>query len=331
MSFDQPKTPIVIEQVLSDPSLVRELLIRGAPYWTVQRYVKNLSEMAALSDAGRGGRKSRPMFIAPWFRGDWAYGEPLVEGVEVFLEHDGFRAAAREMFGGGVVVPQIVYVNLNPPIARVDPGHVDIPAFRGIDRTRYPVWLLATMLKSGLFERWYVPSVTVVSWYYEGEGGGFTYWPDGPDRVPICRPCISNSAIAGDNDYMFHRVEAVGPDERTLPTGLTLNSQLSWSGNCWRVTEQGEERARYEFDEVRVSVSWKAQVFENESQRELYLSHKDDLALDHVVETFLTDLADRGTPTAPPKDPLHDRNFIEALTQAHRRAPTGTLPAPASP
>ena len=93
--------------------------------------------MASLSDAGKHSRKDRPMFIAPWFRGNWAYDEPLVQGVEVFLGHDALRDAAQTMFEGGIIVPQIVYVNLNPPIARVDPGHVDIPAFRGVDRTRY--------------------------------------------------------------------------------------------------------------------------------------------------------------------------------------------------
>ena len=134
MSFDQPRAPIVIDRVLPDPSVVRELLVRGAPYWTVQRYVKNLSEMAALSDAGKRGRKNRPMFIAPWFRGDWAYDEPLVDGTEVFLGHEGFRAAAQHMFEGGVIVPQIVYVNLNPPIAQVDPGHVDGTADRPATR-----------------------------------------------------------------------------------------------------------------------------------------------------------------------------------------------------
>jgi hypothetical protein len=314
VSFDQPRAPIIIDRVLPDPSVVRKLLFRGAPYWTVQRYVKNLSEMAALSDAGKQGQKNGPMFIAPWFRGDWAYGEPLVEGVEVFLGHEGFRGAAQEMFEGAVIVPQIVYVNLNPPIARVDPGHVDIPAFRGVDRTRYPVWLLATMLKSGLFDRWYVPSVTAVAWYYEGEGGGFTYWPDGPNKPPTSRPCMSNSAVVGDNDYMLHRVEAVGPEERTLPKGLTLNSQLCWSGNAWEVVEQDDVRARYEFEEVRVSVSWKAQVFTTPEQQALYHSHEDDLTLDEAVDAFLADLAAKGTPIAPPADPLHDRNFIEALT-----------------
>ena len=322
VSFDQPRAPIVIDQVLPDPAIVRELLTRGAPYWTVQRYVRNLSEMASLSEAAKRGRRDRPMFIAPWFRGDWAYGEPLVEGVEVFLEHEGFRGAAEKMFETALVFPQIVYVNLNPPIARVDPGHVDIPAFRGIDRTRYPVWLLATMLKSSLFDRWYVPSVTAVSWYYQGEGGGFTYWPNGPDRAPVSRPCISNSAVLGDNDYMFHRVEAVGPDERTLPRGLTLDSQLRWTGDAWEVIERGDVRARYTFEEVRVSVSWKAQVFADAKRRSLYENHEDDLSLEQVVEMFLGDLAAKGTPVEQPADPLHDRDFIEALNAAYRRAPT---------
>jgi hypothetical protein len=328
VSFDQPRAPIVIDRVLADPSVVRDLLIRGAPYWTVQRYVKNLSEMASLSDAGKHSRKDRPMFIAPWFRGNWAYDEPLVQGVEVFLGHDALRDAAQAMFEGGVIVPQIVYVNLNPPIARVDPGHVDIPAFRGVDRTRYPVWLLATMLKSGLFDRWYVPSVTAVAWYYEGEGGGFTYWPDGPDQTPISRPCISNSAVVGDNDYMFHRVEAVGPNERTLPKGLTLNSQLYWSGNAWEVVERGDVRARYDFEDVRVSVSWKAQVFASSEQLALYQSHEDDLTLDQVVQMLLADLAARGTPAERPLDPLHDRGFVEALNTTYRRTPRGHSPGP---
>ena len=262
------------------------------------------------------------MFIAPWFRGDWAYGKPLVEGTEVFLEHEGFRSAAQEMFEGGVIVPQIVYVNLNPPIAQVDPGHVDIPTFRGIDRTEYPVWLLATMLKSGLFERWYVPSVTAVAWYYEGEGGGFTYWPDGPDQSPISRPCIGNSAVVGDNDYMFHRVEAVGPDERTLPKGLTLESQLRWSDDAWEAVERDDVRARYRFEDVRVSVSWKAQVFADARQQALYRNHEDDLTLDQTVEMLLTDLATKGTPTERPADPLHNRDFVEVLNATYRRAPT---------
>jgi hypothetical protein len=192
----------------------------------------------------------------------------------------------------------------------VDPGHVDIPAFRGIDRTRYPVWLLATMLKSGLFDRWYVPSVTAVSGYYEGEGGGFTYWPDGPDQAPVSRPCISNSAVVGDNDYMLHRVEAVGPDERTLPKGLTLESQLCWAGDAWKVVERGEVRARYRFEDVRVSVSWKAQVFTDAEQQALYENHEDDLTLEQVVDMLLL----RGTLSGYPTTRKHTASPAKIAT-----------------
>jgi hypothetical protein len=40
------------------------------------------------------------------------------------------------------------------------------------------------------------------------------------------------------------------------------------------------------------------------------------------VETLLADLAARGTPAAHPADPLHDREFVDALNTAYRRAPT---------
>jgi hypothetical protein len=81
-------------------------------------------------------------------------------------------------------------------------------------------------------------------------------------------------------------------------------------------------RARYEFEDVRVSVSWKAQVFSDARQQALYQNHEDDLTLDQVVETLLADLAARGTPTERPTDPLHDRAFVEVLNTTYRRAPT---------
>jgi hypothetical protein len=121
---------------------------------------------------------------------------------------------------------------------------------------------------------------------------------------------------------MFHRVEAVGPDERTFPKGLTLESQLCWAGNAWEVVERGDVCARYDFEDVRVSVSWKAQVFASEEQEALYQNHEDDLTLEHVVDTVLVDLADRGTVIERPSDPLHDRDFIETLNATYRRAPT---------
>ena len=61
-------------------------------------------------------------------------------------------------------------------------AHLDVPAFRGFTRADYPIWLLKTMMTSGLFERWRTKIATAVSWFYEGPGGDFHYWPDGPDQ-----------------------------------------------------------------------------------------------------------------------------------------------------
>ena len=229
MTFAHPLPPIAIEHVLSNPGEVHTLIANGSPYYSVQRYVESLDQLRALSEAGQDDRRAphKPMLVAPWFRGDWCVpGRPHVPGVARFLEHPAFHSAAQQLFGAAVVRPEHVYVNLNPPLPKVDPGHVDVPCFRGATRARLPVWLLQVMHKSELFAAWYVPTATAVSWFYAGQGGGFTYWPDGPDAPPRSRPCMSNTALMGDNDHMFHAVEAVGGSDREVPMGLTLDATL---------------------------------------------------------------------------------------------------------
>lgn len=315
------RKPIVIDRVLEDRDVVRDLVVRGSPYWTVQRYLRNHEEMTALSDAGKRGKADEPMFIAPWFRGDWAYDAPRLEGLEPFFANPRFVEAARALFDGAVVVPQIVYVNLNPPMPQVDPGHLDVPAFRGVDRKTAPVWLLAIMLKSGLFDRWYTPLATAVSWFYDGPGGGFRYWPDGPDQKPVDRACISNSAVVGDNDRMFHCVHAVG-EQPKLRRGLTLDSELVCLGDTYEIRDAGQVLATFPWEEVRISVSWKAQVFATEAEHRIYLDHSDDLTLADVERIFLEDLAERGEDTTPPEDLATDRRFINLLNRVYGYSPT---------
>ncbi|MBC7173159.1 MAG: hypothetical protein H5U40_12050, partial [Polyangiaceae bacterium] len=57
-----PRPPRIVDCALADPSLIERLVKSGGPYWTVQRYVRNLVEMAALSDASRGAPEDAPMF-----------------------------------------------------------------------------------------------------------------------------------------------------------------------------------------------------------------------------------------------------------------------------
>jgi hypothetical protein len=312
----RPPPPVIVEKVLEDPGLLRELVTANAPYWSIQRYFRNATEMESLREGGTSGGE---MFVAPWFRGDWAYDAPLVDGVEPFLDNPALRDAAAKVFGGAAQVrPQVVYVNCFAPIPAFDRGHVDVPAFRGIDRTAYPIWLLALMLRSGLFEAWRIPIATGVASYYAGPGGGLTYWPEGPERPPVRRPPLPNTAVVGDNDRMLHRVEAVGPEGTRFMKGLTLDTQLEWTGDAWAVTDGGRTRLELPFEAVRVSVSWKAQVLRTPEEARLVDDHADDLTLERVVATFRAELARRGREIAEPADPLTDDAFIAALNDTWR-------------
>jgi hypothetical protein len=327
-----PLPPVVLDSVLDDPGLVRRLAERNAPYFPVQRYFASAAEMDALSDtrrgtpranAGAGGRAGAEMMVGPVFRGDWAYDVPLVDGLDPIFENPGFTAAARRIFDAAVVRPQIVYANLSLPMLCGDGGHTDIPAFRGIDRTKYPVWLLVTMGRSGLFEPWRVTIATAVAWFYQGEGGEFTYWPDGPDKPPIKRPPATNSAVVGDNDVMYHRVESIGGADDDMARGLTLDSALRHTGgSAWEIAEGDRVLATYDFSQIRISVSWKAQVFRDADESRTYDTHADDLVLDVVFRRFRDDFASRGEALEMPADPLHDPAFVRRLSAAYHVAPT---------
>ena len=316
-----PLPPVVLETVLDDPGLVGRLARTNAPYFPVQRYFATAVEMNALSDTRQGDRGT--MVVGPVFRGDWAYDAPLVDGLEPIFENPRLAAAATRLFEATIVRPQMVYANLSLPMLCGDGGHTDIPAFRGIDRTRFPVWLLVTMGRSGLFERWRVTIATAVAWFYEGDGGGFTYWPDGPDAAPRTRPAATNTAVVGDNDVMFHRVESIGGPDDEMARGLTLESQLRPSGpRGWDVVEGNRVLGSYTDRQLRISVSWKAQVFADDAAARAYDEHSDDLDLPRALAAFRDDFAARGATLVVPDEPLHDADFVRTLTRAYHVAPT---------
>lgn len=328
-----PRAPIFIERVLDDPSVIHELIQRGGRYPTVQRYLKNLTEMAALSDAGRSsdGRllsASSPMIIAPWFRGDWALETPLIDGLEPLFQHRGFRSAASDMFESDLVEPFQVYLNLTTPMPRVDPGHIDVPSFRGFDRRSEPVWLLVTMMKSGLFERYYIPTVTAVAWYYEGEAGGFRYYPAGPEGEPVDLACRSNTAIVGDNDRMFHAVDRVGRRGAPILGGLSLESSIALDGDRYIVRDGERTLAEFDMHEVRISVSWKARVFLSGEEKALFDEGRDLLTLEKVESTFMDALRERGIDTDPPEDLRTDERFMRILNDAFHVTPRRRRPQP---
>src|SRR4029079_16348362 len=138
--------------------------------------------------------------------------------------------------------------------------------------------------RSGLFERWRVRIATAVAWFYESEGGGLTYWPDGPDEAPATLRPRTNTALVGDNDVMFHRVESVGGSDDDMVRGLTLDSELvSRSDGAWEVNDHGQVLGQWAASRVRVSLSWKALVFRDEHEARAFDEHTDDLTVATVL------------------------------------------------
>ncbi len=322
MTMPLPRTPVRIDALFDDPAVVERLLVQHAPYWPVQRYVANRAEYATLS----GDRGDAPMVVGPVFRGDWAFDGDVAEGVQPILDHPGLAEAARQVFDAAIVRPHTVYVNLTHqlpfPQGR---GHTDIPAFRGFDRTTVPVAFLTIMGQSGLFEDVRVKVATAVAWFYEGEDGGFEYWPDGADQPPVVHEGdITNTAVVADNDFMWHRVRPTGRPEDGLPS-LTLDSQLEHRGeDRWALVDGDRTVAETDRRGLRVSLSWKATLFEDEADRRRHDEHEDDIDLATVLERFRADLGQRGVAIDVPTDPLRDPAFIQALADTYVRFPVGT-------
>lgn len=280
-----------------------------------------------IRSGGRFARREAPERLASrtnYFRATYAYDRPEVEGIEPLLWHEGFVEAARALHGRPIVVPNIVYANLLLPGQELA-VHTDVPEFRGANRKRYPQWLIVVMLHSGLFERWRMPIATAISYFGACKGGELAFYPDGPDGPARTLPAKHDTAVLLDTDRVFHgvdRVEEVVPLPEVRP-GAELRFEPA--GGDWRLrSESGEALARYRFDELRFSVSWKAYCYADERERRLVESHEDDLALGPILAELERDLRARGRLAGPRPA---DRDFALLLIDEYVRFPAARPPA----
>ncbi|MDZ7675294.1 MAG: hypothetical protein U5K30_09525 [Acidimicrobiales bacterium] len=303
-----------IEPAWDDPDAVLSSVRDVEQYWPIARYAGSEEEVTAT-----GGAQATT-YVPPWFRCDFAIdGRPLVPGADRILHNDRFLAGARDLFGNEASVsPTTVYVNVMLPSVVPFVPHLDVPAFRGFTRNDHPVWLLKTMLESGLFERWRVTLATAVSWFYDGPGGAFHYWPNGPrGPVAIVEPPFENVAVLADNERTYHGVATVGGDDVPFVRGLTHDSRLVRVDGGWEMRNDGAVLGTGSDDDVRIAVSWKAEVFPDHEARDRALDHDDDLTLALVVDTFIDDLRSRGLDAATPDDPHRDPDWIRLLGQSY--------------
>lgn len=301
-------TPVRIAPAYEDRSAVLDLVQARSPY----------PLMAGM--AGYGEMMGADPSL--WFRANWALdGKAIDAEVEALLFHRPFIAAAQQLFGATVVRPATLILNLMGPMAE-GAAHVDTPTFRGLERSKVPVWLLVTMGASGLFDRWAVRVAGAITWFYEGRDGAFEYWPEGRESGShIERAPFGNVAVVADNDRMHHRVGAIGDAETFAAKRIvSLDSALRYRDeDTWELVANGRVDGRLPARDVRISILWKALTFDDERAARVFDDHVDDLDLETLVATFGADLASRGVRVAEPSNPLDDPEWSRALTSTYMR------------
>jgi len=308
--------PVLMRDVITDLDDVTRLLESQAPYTPLGGWYNPGADPDACT---------RPM----WFQNDWVHDTFAAEGSELFLQHQGYIDAAKRFYGAEVVEPKSVYVNLMVAITEGGPAHTDNPRFHGRDRTNTPMWLLRTMLWSGLFDRYAIAQATAIWWMNDVEGGGLLYWADGPDRSPTTHVgAMANTALIGDNHGMFHQVGPVGPFDqgtRRITPSATLAPIGDGSGD-WAVSDHGELRLRAPLETFRVSVLWKADVYRNEVERARQTA--DTLSMQDVADVFNEDLAERASGVRFDLERLDDPTLRASLAHAYPEArPVDALPS----
>lgn len=322
--------PMVVEGVYTDDQYDRLLGVvkRHGPWPTVTaHHFQSVEELIATSSGivPKNHGLTLDSIATANFRGFLAENSCLY-----FPElHDCFYNArfldlAKQYWGAQYAKPTLMLFNLSGPHHSGLSAHLDAVTFRGVRIENTPVWMQNIMAKSGLFREYVVKMAQIVTWFWLGEEGTFTYWPDGPLGEPqrIEHP-MWNKGVVVQNEMMFHRGDPVGrPDERTI-VGLAHRSKLGYRAehDDWAITTDGEVVHTYQPRNTRFLVHWNAELYADRHEAKLVMDHTDDLTHDRVVSTLLADMRAKGVQVAEPSDPFHDDDFIRALTSTYTIAP----------
>ncbi len=290
--------PVRVDPAFADPEAVLELVRNLGPYPSVGTYTN-------------GGTPDPETASMPWY---------LVEpDSDLLVQNPNWVTAAKKAFDSEIVEPIRCVVNLNPP-APINAPHLDLPVYRGFSVPEIPTSFLMTMSNSGLFVDWLVPLASGIAWFWQGEGGEFEYWPEGPDGASVVeRPPLWNVGVISDNEAMWHRVRAIGPAARATQRYETVPgaSQMHWAGDCWEIRDAGSTLARFAPSEVRISFVWKGYVFKDEAHYRSFEDRSYDLTMDQVIDIFQDDLAKRGKRPPRPSDALNDREWRALLDHVY--------------
>lgn len=234
-----------------------------------------------------------------YFRAAYAKGAEIYAPVICrLLNHPVLADAARQLFGRPVVIPTEIYANVMLPGQELG-LHTDVPEFRGATRQRYPLWFLVVMQHSGLFEQWRTHLATAVLHLGRGgvSGGEFAYFPDGPAAPAAAIAPKHNTALLLDTDSLLHGVDRLGGQD-AVPR-LREGMRLQFNEGRWRLIDDNGEYGHWASDQLRYSVSWKAQCFAGDQERHVMRTHTDDLTYELIMSRLLSKLPARSRWLAP--------------------------------
>jgi hypothetical protein len=322
--------PRILESVYTDDQYERmfDVVKRNGPWGTIiSHHFETVDELIATVSGVIPPDHGLTLddVAGPHFRGFFAKNSVcFYPEIEDIFYNSRFLAEVRSYWGAAYAKPTLMLFNLCGPHETGLMAHLDATTFRGVRIENTPVWMQNVMAKSGLFRDYIVKMAQVITWWYRGAEGTFTYWPDGPLHPPqtLAHP-LWNRGLVVQNELMFHRGDPVGrPDERAVP-GLKHRSQLGYDAghDTWVVTTDGSPIRTYDPSEMRLLVHWNAEVYADMDECRKVMDHTDDLTHERVVDTFLADLRRRGRAVSAPSDPLHDVDFIHALIETYTIAP----------
>lgn len=320
--------PRVIEDAYTSDQHARMLdLVRRNGPWSLilAQHFKSPEEVIATTSGSipPGFTPTWDMFLSPVFRGYLGTGAtPFYPEIEDCFYNSKFLALVRDYWGAKYSTAENMLFNIQGPCSGGGSPHVDATRFRGASMGNTPIWLMNTMVKTGLFERWRAKKAQVIAWYYKGRtGGGFTYWPDGPREAPqqIEAP-MWGRAVVVENEKMFHTAQTNGPAAMRRPEGLAINSLMEADPedpNGWQITTDGKVIQKIPEEEFRFLVHWGADIYMDMAELKRALDHTDDLTHDMIFDIIIADLRKRGESFQVPNDPLTDTAFIGMLTRVY--------------
>lgn len=329
--------PRILENAYTEDQHRRLLgVVRDHGPWPLilAHHFKSPEEVLATTsgDVPEGVALSWDMFLSPVFRGYLARGGVcLFREIEDCYYHSGFLDLVRSYWGAKYAEPESMLFNIQGPCREGGAPHTDGTRFRGVNMENTPTWLLLILCKSGLFRRWQAKKAQVIAWYYQGRiGGGFNYWPEGPDGKPrqIQAP-MWGRAVVVENEMMYHCAQSNGPAALRHPEGLAIDSLFApdpETADGWRITSGDRVIQRIPAEETRFLVHWGAQLYLDDHELGVSKDHSDDLTHERAFEILIADLRARGETFSLPSDPLTDKPFIRMLNRVYDPGTPSILP-----